>query len=334
MTKLVAVLLGLSLAVAVAACGEKKDTLTASNRQQHLTVMLDYFPNADHVGIYQALSEGDFSRAGLDVKVQAPPTAASPLALLATGRADVAISYEPDVMLARDKGEPVVAIGAVVQKPLTSIIALGSKKIKRPRDLQGKRVGTSGIPYQHAYLSTILGRAGVPRRSVKEINVGFDLVPAMLSQKVDATLGGYWNYEAIQLMQMHKNPSVIRVDSVGIPTYNELVLVVTRKTLSTKTDQLRRLVQALGRGYASVRSNPAAGVKSLLAANPGLKRGLQAASVHATLPVFFPAAKPWGWQDQTQWNAFGSWMLSQHLISNPAAVADASTNELLAGQGP
>jgi putative hydroxymethylpyrimidine transport system substrate-binding protein len=257
------------------------------------------------------------------------------LALLAAGRADVAISYEPDLMLARDKGEPLVAIGALVQKPLTSIVSVGGKHIRRPGDLRGKRVGTSGIPYQHAYLSTILASAGVPARSVKEINVGFSLVPAMLSGRVDATLGAYWNYEAIQLAQMHKNPNVIRVDTVGVPTYDELVLVVTRKTLSTKTDQLRRLVQALARGYESVRSDPTAGVDSLLAATTGLKRKLQLASVRATLPVFFPAAgRPWGWQDQGQWNTFGSWMLSHHLISNPAAVADASTNELLAGQGP
>jgi putative hydroxymethylpyrimidine transport system substrate-binding protein len=334
MKKPLVVLVAVSMTVALAACGEKKDRLTPA-RGQSLTLMLDYFPNADHVGIYRALAEGDFSRAGLAVHVQAPPSAASPLALLAAGRADVAISYEPDLMLARDKGEPLVAIGALVQKPLTSIVSVGGKHIRRPGDLRGKRVGTSGIPYQHAYLSTILASAGVPARSVKEINVGFSLVPAMLSGRVDATLGAYWNYEAIQLAQMHKNPNVIRVDTVGVPTYDELVLVVTRKTLSTKTDQLRRLVQALARGYESVRSDPTAGVDSLLAATTGLKRKLQLASVRATLPVFFPAAgRPWGWQDQGQWNTFGSWMLSHHLISNPAAVADASTNELLAGQGP
>jgi putative hydroxymethylpyrimidine transport system substrate-binding protein len=334
MKKPLVVLVAVSMTVALAACGEKKDRLTPA-RGQSLTLMLDYFPNADHVGIYRALAEGDFSRAGLAVHVQAPPSAASPLALLAAGRADVAISYEPDLMLARDKGEPLVAIGALVQKPLTSIVSVGGKHIRRPGDLRGKRVGTSGIPYQHAYLSTILASAGVPARSVKEINVGFSLVPAMLSGRVDATLGAYWNYEAIQLAQMHKNPNVIRVDTVGVPTYDELVLVVTRKTLSTKTDQLRRLVQALARGYESVRSDPTAGVDALLAATTGLKRKLQLASVRATLPVFFPAAgRPWGWQDQGRWNTFGSWMLSHHLISNPAAVADASTNELLAGQGP
>lgn len=334
MKKALTVALALVAALAIAACGEKKDRLTPAGGQS-LTLLLDYLPNADHVGIYQALAEGDFAHAGLDVHVQTPPSAASPLTLLGAGRADIAISYEPDVMLARDKGEPVVSIGAVVQKPLTSLISLPAKHIRTPRDLRGKRVGTAGIPYQRAYLSTILARAGVPPRSVRETNVGFDLVPAMLSGRVDATLGGYWNYEAIDLAQRGKHPNVIRVDTVGVPTYDELVLVVTRKTLSSKVDQLRRFVQALARGYASVRRDPQAAVHSLVSATTGLDQKLQLASVRATLPVFFPGAgMPWGWQDQTQWNAFGAWMLSTHLISNPAAAADASTNELLAGQGP
>jgi putative hydroxymethylpyrimidine transport system substrate-binding protein len=328
------VALALVAALAIAACGEKKDRLTPASRQS-LTLLLDYLPNADHVGIYRALAEGDFSRAGLDVHVQTPPSAAAPLTLLAAGRADIAISYEPDVMLARDKGEPVVSIGAIVQKPLTSIISIASKHIRTPADLLGKRVGTAGIPYQHAYLTTILARAGVPPQSVKETNVGFNLVPAMLSGRVDATLGGYWNYEALDLAQRGKHPNVLRVDAVGVPTYDELVLVVSRQTLATKVNELRRFVQALAQGYASARREPHLAVRSLVSATSGLDQKLQLASVQATLPLFFPGAgKPWGWQDQTQWNAFGAWMLSNHLISNPAAAADASTNELLAGQGP
>jgi putative hydroxymethylpyrimidine transport system substrate-binding protein len=330
----------LSLAVAfalilgLAACGEKKDPVNSAH-EQSLTLMLDFFPNADHVGIYQALAQGGFAHAGLDVHVQTPSDPALPLKLLEAGKVDVAISYEPEVLLARDKGLPLVSIAALVQRPLTSIVSIGSKHIRTAADLRGKRVGDAGIPYQHAYLTTILQNAGVPAGSVKETNVGFDLVPAMLSGRVDATLGAYWNYEAIQLAQKNKKPNVIRMEQAGVPTYDELVLVVTRKTLAAKTDELRAFVQALARGYESVRANPRAGVGALLGSTTGLDPKLQLASTLATLPVFFPAAgKPWGWQDANQWNAYGSWMLSHNLISNAAAVADASTNELLAGQAP
>jgi putative hydroxymethylpyrimidine transport system substrate-binding protein len=324
-----------ALSLGLAACGEKKDVLAPSSNQA-LTLMLDYFPNADHVGIYQALSAGDFARAGLDVHVQPPSDPSLPLKLLAAGKVDVAISYEPELLLARDKGEPLVSIAAIVQRPLTSIVSIGAKGIKRPSQLRGKRVGDSGIPYQHSYLTTILGQAGVPVNSVRETNLGFNLVPGLISRRVDAVLGAYWNYEAIQLQQLRKRPNVIRVDQVGVPTYDELVLAVTRKTLASKTDQLRRLVQALARGYSSARNQPQAAVATLVHDAPGLDPKLQLASVQATLPAFFPAdsSKPWGWQDATQWNAYGQWMLSHQLISHPAAVADASTDELLAGQGP
>ncbi|MGB9186325.1 MAG: ABC transporter substrate-binding protein [Solirubrobacteraceae bacterium] len=324
-------------ALVLAACGEKKETTAAvTPSAQPVRVMLDWFPNADHVGLYRALAEGDFKAAGLDVHVQVPSDPATPLQLVAAGKVDLAISYEPELLLARDKGLPLVSVGALVQRPLTSIISLGKKHITSPAQLRGKTVGDAGIPYQHAYLETILARAGVPAGSVKEVNVGANLVGAMLSGRVDATLGAYWNYEAIQLRQLGRRVNVIHVENVGVPNYDELVLVARESTLAANTNLLRRFVQALGRGYQSVRSNPQAGVSALVSANPSLSAKLQLASVQATLPAFFPAGAglPWGWQNQPQWTTYGQWMLAKHLITNPATVAGASTNQLLAGQGP
>lgn len=323
-------------ALGLAACGEKKETISpARTSAQPLTLMLDWQPNADHVGIYQALAEGDFAKAGIDLHVQVPSNPASPLELLAAGKVDAAISYQPEVLLARNRNQPLVSVAALVQEPLTSVVSLGSKHITTPAQLKGKRVGDAGIPYQHAYLQTILAHAGVPASSVKEINVQSDLVSALLSGQIDAALGAYWNYEAIQLAQMGKHPNVIRIDHAGVPTYNELVLVVRKQTLVDEPGLIRRLVQAMARGYASTRADPARAVGSLVRANPSLSPKLQLASVRATLPAYFPSnsTKPWGWQDPPQWSAFGQWMLSKHLISNPAAVTDASTNEELAGQG-
>ena len=335
--KRILVLAAAALAVlGLAACGEKKVTITpARSTAQSVTLMLDWQPNADHVGIYQALAEGDFAKAGIDLHIDVPSNPASPLELLAAGKVDAAISYEPEVFLARDRDQPLVSVAALVQEPLTSIVSLGSKHITTPAQLKGKRVGDAGIPYQHAYLQTILAHAGVPASSVKEINVTEDLVTALLSGQIDAALGAYWNYEAIQLAQLGKHPNVIRVNEAGVPTYDELVLVVREKTLVDEPGLIRRLAQAMARGYESTRDNPTAAVANLVHANPGLSPKLQSASVRATLPVFFPsnAHQPWGWQDPAEWNAFGQWMLSHHLISNPAAVADASTNEELAGQG-
>ncbi len=322
------------MALALSACGEKQDTLTPTpGSSQSVNVMLDWFPNADHVGLYQALAEGDFSKAGLDVHVETPSDPASPLQLLAAGKVDFAISYEPEVMLARNQGLPLVSVAAIVQQPLTSIVSIGSKHIRTVAQLRGKRVGDAGIPYQHAYLTTILAHAGIPASSVKEINVGSNLVPAMLSGQVDATLGAYWNYEAIQLRQLRKYPNVIHMNQVGVPNYDELVLVTRETTLTQHIDEVRRFAQALARGYESTRSDPAAAVANLVRASPGLDPKLQLASVQATLPAFFPTGHEWGFQDQGQWNLYGQWMLSNHLISSPSAFFQASTNEVLAGEG-
>ncbi len=338
MTLTLALALALALAVALAACGEVQNTITPGQSAfTTLNVMLDWSPNADHVGIYQAQAEGDFRRAALNVHLEyntADPSA--PLRELEAGNVQVAIAYEPEVLLARNEHIPLVSIAALVQRPLTSIVSLGSKHITTAADLRGKTVGLAGIPYQSAFLKTILHNAGVPQSSVKTVNVGENLVPAMLSGRVDATLGAYWNYEAIQLAQLGKHPNVIHVEQAGVPDYNELVFVVTENEIVNHPYLIRAFVQAVARGYASARADPQQAVANLLSANPdaGLSEKLQLASVKATIPYWFPTGgKPWGWQDPSQWNAFGQWMINNGLISDPNAVTDASTNELLAGQG-
>jgi putative hydroxymethylpyrimidine transport system substrate-binding protein len=324
-----------ALAAVVAGCGEVANTVrppvgTANN----LNVELDFFPNADHVGIYEAQARGYFRQADLNVHLHAPANAATPLQLLEAGKVDVAISYEPDVLLARNQNIPLVSVAAIVQRPLTSIVSVGSRNITTPEDLRGKTIGTAGIPYQSAFLQTILAHAHVPASTVKEVDVGEALVPAMVSGRVDATLGAYWNYEAIQLAQLHKQPNVIHMEEAGVPTYNELVFVVRKATIVNHAPLIRRFVQAVARGYRAARANPVQATRNLVRMNPGLKYRLQLASVLVTLPSFFPTGHhPWGWQDPKEWKAFGNWMTHNNLIDNPNATPDASTNELLAGQG-
>lgn len=332
----ISLLLACVCVVALAACGSKQDTLSAPATKP-FTVMLDFFPNADHAALYSAMANGDFEAVGLDVRPQTPADPSTPLELLSAGRVDMAISYEPELLLARDQGLKLVSIGALVQRPLTSIIALPSAHVRKVADLAGKRVGTAGIGYQTAELHTALQAAGVSSRAVQEANVGFNLVPAMLSSKVAATLGGFWNYEAIQLQQMHKRPVVIPVDRAGVPTYNELVLVVREDEAGTRGQDLRAFLQALTRGEQQARSNPTLAASLIVKANPSAEEKLQLASIEATLPATLPAdhSKPYGWQDPAAWATFGRWMFSHELIhSNPnSAGLPPFTNEFLPGQG-
>jgi putative hydroxymethylpyrimidine transport system substrate-binding protein len=332
MRRPLALLLLLVTAVLVG-CGEKEDVLEPQG-SKHVELMLDYFPNADHAGIYAAQAGGDFEQAGLDVAIRQPPDPAAPLKQLAAGRVDLAISYEPEVLRARDQGLAVVSVGAIVQKPLTSIISLPEAKIKEPADLRGKTVGTAGIDYQSAYLRTILLEAGVQPDTVKERNVGFSLTPALLTGKVDAVLGAFWNYEGTELRLKGKRPRIIRMDEAGVPTYNELVLVANEDALDRDAEKIRAFIGALSRGTRDLRENPDKALDGLLEANPDLDPELQRAAVRVTLPLFFPpSGKPFGWQDPAQWDAFAAWMKDNRLLERPPDPRAAYDNELLPGSG-
>ncbi len=331
--RLTAAALALLAVVALAACGEKSDD-TGAPKTESLRLMLDYLPNADHAGIYQAQGGGDFQRAGLNVDIETPADPAAPLKLLAAGKADVAVSYEPEVLLARDQGAQIVSIGALVQRPLTSIMALPKSKVKGVGDLSGKTVGTAGIPYQSAYLKTILEQANVDPSSVKEVNVGFNLVPAMLSGKADATLGAFWNVEGVQLQRQKRDPLIIPVDQAGVPTYDELVFAVRADTARERGPVLRAFLRALAEGHQQLRDDPAQATKPLLAANPDLNPDTTLAEVRKTLPVFFPSSpdEPFGWQDSAAWGRYGQWMFDHGLLKTEP-LPRSLTNEYLPGAG-
>lgn len=329
----------LSLAAPLSSCGQKSDVITPAHTKP-FTVMLDFFPNADHAALYSAIDNGYFRAAGLDVKPETPSNPAEPLQLLAAGKADMAISYEPELLLARDQGLKLVSIAALVQRPLTSIIALPGKHVSKVSDLAGKRVGTAGINYQAAELKTVLRKAGVNPQSVTETNVGYDLVAAMLSGKVDATLGGFWNYEALQLQLMGKHPVVIPVDQAGVPTYNELVLVVRENEAHRDGQDLRAFMAALTRGERQVKANPAAAAQQIVNANPQLnsapEKKLQLDSIEKTLAAAYPsnASQPYGYQEPKAWASFARWMFSEGLLhTNPATLSQPFTDEFLPGQG-
>jgi len=333
-TRLVAI--AFACALTLSACGTAQNVTTAP-AVKPFSVMLDWFPNADHAPLYEAIAQGDFRAVGLSVHPVVPPETAEPLKELAAGKVDMAISYEPELLLARDQGLKLVSIAALVQRPLTSIIALPGQHVHSVAQLAGKRVGTAGLDYQAVELRAALSAAGVNPDSVQEVNVGFNLVPAMLSGKVAATLGGFWNYEGIQLELMNKHPTVIPIDHAGVPTYNELVLVVREAQARHDGEELRAFLQALSRGQRQVRANPAQAAALIVKANPSAEPKLQLESIRRTLPAATPSnpSRPYGWQEPSAWANFGQWMFAHGLLAhNPnAAGLPPFTNEFLPGQG-
>jgi putative hydroxymethylpyrimidine transport system substrate-binding protein len=324
----------LLLALGLAACGEKSED--GSTESQPLSLTLDFYPNADHAGIYMAQKLGYFEEAGLDVSIETPSDPAAPLKLVAAGQSDLAISYEPEVALAHEKDLNVVAIGALVNRPLTSMIWLGKSGIKGVGDLKGKTVATAGIPYQQAFLKTILARVQLSPSAVKEVNVGFGLLPALLSGSAEAMLGGYSNVEGVDLRRRGKDPVVTPVDGLGVPTYDELVLVANRDSLAADPEKYRLFLAALERGTDAAAAQPAAATKAILDANHALEPKLTEAEVKATLPLLAARtpAQPYGYMDPEEWRTFAGWMRDNELISALPAPSELLSNAYLSGEIP
>ncbi|HEU4705851.1 MAG TPA: ABC transporter substrate-binding protein [Solirubrobacterales bacterium] len=306
----------LALTVALAACGAKSEG--GGGEREPFSLTLDFYPNPDHAGIYMAKKLGYFEEAGLDVSIDAPSDPAAPVKQVAAGRTDLAISYEPEVALAREQGLDVVAVGALVNRPLTSLIWLKQSGIKGVGDLKGKTIATAGIPYQDAFLKTILARVHLAPEDVKSVNVGFGLIPAVVSGSAQAMLGGYSNVEGVDLRERGKAPVVTPVDKLGVPTYDELVFVANRSQLEEDPQKIRLFLAALQRGTEAAVKSPGAATKAVTEANPDLEPKLTAAEVKATLPLLGArvSGHPFGYMDPKQWEAFAGWMRDNGLIES------------------
>ena len=277
--------------------------------------MLDYFPNADHAGIYAAQAGGDFKEAGLDVQIRQPPDPAAPIKQVAAGRVDLAISYEPEVLRARDQGLNVVSVAALVQKPLTSIISLPKAKIRGPADLEGQdhRHGRDRLP------------GGVPqddpgrRRRRPGHGQGAQrrlrLQPRAAHREDRRRAGrllelrGRGPEAARQAPADHPHRGRRRADLQRAGARGE------RVALERDGDKIRAFIGAISRGTRDLRRDPDRAIEGLLKANPDLDPELQRASVKVTLPLFFPPdGKPFGWQDPAQWDEFSAWMKENQLL--------------------
>ncbi|MGH2924213.1 MAG: ABC transporter substrate-binding protein, partial [Solirubrobacterales bacterium] len=238
--------------------------------------------------------------------------------------------YEPEVLLAHEQDLDVVAIAALVDQPLTSLISLPAAGIADAADLRGKTVATAGIPYQSDYLATIVGGAGLQPDQVSEVSVGFNLLPALLGGRADAILGGFRNVEGVDLTLRGENPLIVPVDQLGVPTYDELVIVARRSEVSEQEEELRLFLSALAKGTADAVRDPAGATAAILAAGQGLDPRLTRAEIDATLPLLAKSKRErYGEIEAAEWDVFAAWMADHGLISETPEPAEVLTNELL-----
>jgi putative hydroxymethylpyrimidine transport system substrate-binding protein len=287
-----------------------------------LTFMLDWFPNPDHVPLYAAMRAGYFEDAGLRVTLQVPSNADDPLKLVAAGRVDVAVNYESNVILARSQGLPVRSIGLLVSQPLTTVMFLKSSGIHRPRDLVGRRVGFAVSGLEDAMIDQILNSDGAAKSKITLVNVGFDLVPALLSRKVDAVVGAYRNVERVQIEMQGQPVGMFEPEQYGVPSFYELVVIASDSSLTRRREVLARFVGAIARGLVLTVGNPREAFTQYVALNPTLDDAFNRRSFDATLPAFARSQV----QQRERWAAFNAWMAARHVIPAPVTVDQLYTN--------
>lgn len=336
--------LGVALALLLApllltACSGKSEEVDPSNPERtSMRVALDWYANPDHAGFLVTRDQGYFDSAGLEVALETPTDPALPIKQVAAGEVDLAISYAPEVLLARERGSDVVAVAAIVDRPLTSMIWLKKSGIKSVRDLKGKTVSTAGIPYQQAYLDTILERAGLTPDSVNRVGVGQGLSASILGGRAAATLGPFWNIEGVDLKISGKKPVVNPVDRLGIPTYDELVLVANGEALTDDPQPICLFLAALARGTSDAVSRPNLATNSVIEANPALgkDRKTTAAQVKATLPLLEGSqqGEAFGYMSLVEWQQFINWAFENGVIEQSQRAVDAVTDDYLPGRCP
>jgi putative hydroxymethylpyrimidine transport system substrate-binding protein len=303
--------------------------VAAAGGRQKVTLTLDWTPNPDHIGFYYARDTGLFAKAGLDVAIRAPSDPTAPLKLVGVGKTDLAVSYEQEIFFASAKKLPVVAVAAVVPQPLNSIIAIDSK-VHSIRDLARRKIGITGVPSDYATLDTMLKSAGLKRKDVKVVTVGYNLLPALLAHKVDAVLGVYRNVEGIQLQQRGLHPTVIPVNRAGVPTYDELVLVANASRLHSSAayrSMVRQFVGAFVAGTAQARRHPTRAL-AILRHVTASDRAFLARATPATLSLL-AGRDGIACMRVKQWQRFGDWMHAQSLLKTRIAAPSVLTTAFL-----
>ena len=290
---------------------------------KEVSVALDWVPWSNHAGLYLAREKGYFAEEGLDVAIRTPSDPSIVPQLVATGRDDFGISYQTGVLIAREQGVPVVSIMGLVQHPLNSVMALKESGIESPGDLAGKKIGWPGIPDNEPLLDTMMQTEGKSLSDVELVNVGFDLIPALLSKQVDAIVGAYWVHESISATNQGFELNIMRMEEHGVPDFYELVLVANEKTIAQDPDLVQRFVRGAMRGYEDATANPQAAVEILKRVRPEVDLSIESPGVDLLAPLWEPeGGRNFGWQEEDRWVSFAEWMEQGGLLpSNTDALA-------------
>ncbi|WP_420565475.1 ABC transporter substrate-binding protein [Thalassobaculum sp.] len=285
-----------------------------------LTVLLDWFVNPDHAPLYVAQAIGAFEAEGLEIEMIAPADPNDPPKLVAAGKAEVAISYQPQLHIQAAAGLPLVRFGTLVATPLNTLVVLEDGPIKEIADLKGRKIGFSVGGFEHAVLGAILKEAGLGQGDYELVNVNFSLSPALISGQVDAVIGAYRNFELNQMDIVGRPGRAFYVEEHGVPPYDELIYLTNKDLVGD--DRLKRFLNAVEVGTQYLINHPDDSWAKFIALNPDLDDELNRRAWRDTLPRFAlrPAALDIG-----RYERFAAFMKAAGLVETTPPVESYAT---------
>ncbi len=281
---------------------------------QTFTLILDWFPNVDHLPIYVARHQGYFSQEGLEIKIISPSETADALKLAATGNVDIAVSYEPQTIIAAARGLEIVAFGRLIEHPLTTLLFMKNSGIKIPKDLEGKKIG-----YTVPGLMDILLAAFARLNDIEQytaVNVGFSIVQSLTAGKVDAVMGPFKTYETVTMSHRGYEIGYFELEKWGIPDYDELVFVTSIKTMKKNQAALSAFKNSIDRAIAYSRKNPAQALQYYFEEVPEADRKTESDAFKLTLPYYAHAQS----LDPQRWQEFADFAVKYGLIEKAIDV--------------
>lgn len=312
------------MAFGMAGCG--REPAAEENGLEEFSVVLDWYPNAIHSFLYAAEEKGYFAEEGLDLVIHFPANPNDGISLPAAGRADLGMYYLQDAILtAVEEDVPIVSIGAVVQESLDVVIALKESGIESPADLAGKKIGYAGTALSEAKVECMLTEAGVSAEDCQLIDVGFDLLTAITTGQVDATIGNMVNHEVPQLEEQGIEFTFFFPADFGVPAYYELVFLAGQDAVDNNPEKLQKFLRAAEKGFAFMQENPEEALQILLdnqnAENFPLSPSVEQASMEVLLPVMETADAPFLSQDASVWQQNADWLYEMGLLSEQTDVS-------------
>lgn len=289
---------------------------------------LDWFPNSNHLGLYIAEEKGYFAAENLEVEIYTPSDPSTVLATVASRSDEFGMNYQPDVLIARGEGVPVVSILGMVQHPLNSLMTLKTSGLDSPADLEGKKVGYPGIPWNEHALSSMLKADGLKGlEDVELVNVGWELGSSVMSERVSAIIGAYFTHESISLENEGYPVNVLRMEEWGVPDYYELVMVTSEEYLSENPGIVGRFARAVSKGYEEAIRDPQAGVDILVKYAPEIDEKIDRPGADLLQQLWQDEEGKFGRQNRDKWVGFAEWMQENGLLSEDVDARKAFTDE-------